>query len=124
MARILIVDDSRTSRRMLSQVLTDAGYEIAGEAANGEEGVLMYRKLKPDAVTMDITMPVMNGLEALICIKKEDNDAKVIMVTAAGQKEKMVTAIKEGADDFIPKPFEPEQVVDSLNYVLGLDKRL
>ncbi len=119
MARVLIVDDSRTSRRMLRQVLTDAGYEIAGEAANGEEGVLMYRELKPDAVTMDITMPVMNGLEALICIKKEDDNAKVIMVTAAGQKEKMVTAIKEGADDFIAKPFEPEQVVDSLNYVLN-----
>lgn len=122
MAKILIVDDSRTSRKMLKEVLLDAGYEIAGEASNGEEGVIMYGQLKPDAVTMDITMPNMNGLEALACIKKKDENAKVIMVTAAGQKEKMVQAIKEGADDFIAKPFEPEQVLEALRHVLGEDE--
>lgn len=122
MAKILIVDDSRTSRKMLKEVLTEAGYEIAGEAANGEEGVIMYSQLKPDAVTMDITMPSMNGLEALACIKKKDENAKVIMVTAAGQKDKMVRAIKEGADDFIAKPFEPEQVLEALKNVLEKEK--
>ena len=122
MAKILIIDDSRTSRRMLKEVLIEAGHEVVGEASNGEEGILMYRETKPDAVTMDITMPVMNGLEALACIKKEDEKAKIIMVTAAGQKEKMVQAIKDGADDFIAKPFDPEQVVDALNHVLGIEK--
>ena len=119
MARILIVDDSRTSRKMLKEVLENAGYEIAGEAANGEEGIIMYRDLKPDSVTMDITMPVMNGLDALAVIKKEDEAAKVIMITAAGQKEKIVRAIKIGADDFIPKPYEAEQVINTLEHVLG-----
>lgn len=118
MAKILIVDDSRTSRKMLKEVLTEAGYEIAGEAANGEEGLIQYKQLKPDAVTMDITMPVMNGLEALACIKKEDEHAKVVMITAAGQKEMMVRAIKEGADDFIAKPYEPETVLETLERVL------
>lgn len=122
MAKILIVDDSRTSRRMLKEVLLDAGHEVVGEASNGEEGIIMYRQLKPEVVTMDITMPVMNGLEALTCIKKEDENAKIIMVTAAGQKEKMVQAIKEGADDFIAKPFEPDQVVDAIKHVLGKDE--
>ena len=121
MARILIVDDSRTSRKILKEALSEAGYDIAGEASNGEEGIIMYRELKPDIVTMDITMPVMNGLEALAFIKREDHNAKVIMVTAAGQKEKMVQAIKEGADDFITKPFEPEQVLDSIKHVLDTD---
>lgn len=119
MAKILIVDDSRTSRRMLKEVLLGAGHEVVGEASNGEEGIIMYRQLKPELVTMDITMPVMNGLEALTCIKKEDENAKIIMVTAAGQKEKMVQAVKEGADDFIAKPFEPDQVVDAIKHVIG-----
>lgn len=118
MAKVLIVDDSRTSRKMLKEVLVDAGYEIAGEATNGEEGVIMYSELKPDVVTMDITMPVMTGLEALACIKKKDDSAKVVMITAAGQREKMVQAIKEGADDFIAKPFEPDQVLEVLKHVL------
>lgn len=122
MAKILIVDDSRTSRKMLKEVLVDAGHEVVGEASNGEEGIIMYRKLQPDAVTMDITMPVMNGLEALTCIKKDDEKAKVIMVTAAGQKEKMVQAIKEGADDFIAKPFEPDQVLDAIRHVLEVEE--
>lgn len=119
MARILIVDDSIISRKILREELIRSGYEIAGEASNGEEGVIMYKELKPDVVTMDITMPVMNGLEALTCIKRDDHNAKVIMVTAAGQKEKMVQAIKEGADDFITKPFEVERVLASIKHVLN-----
>lgn len=118
MARILIVDDSRTSRKILKELLEEAGHEVVGEAVNGEEGFLKFKELKPDVVTMDITMPVMDGLESLECIKKEDEDAKVIMITAAGQKEKMVQAIKEGADEFISKPYEPEQVLDALEKIL------
>lgn len=118
MARILVVDDSRTSRKILKEVLTGAGHEVVGEAVNGEEGFIMFRELKPDVVTMDITMPVMNGLESLECIKKDNENAKIIMVTAAGQKEKMVQAIKEGADEFIAKPYEPEQVLDAIERVL------
>lgn len=118
MARILIVDDSRTSRKMLKEIFESDGHEIVGEASNGEEGVILYKELKPDIVTMDITMPNMNGLESLICIKKEDENSKVIMITAAGQKEKMVQAIKEGAADFITKPFEAEQILGAVNHVL------
>lgn len=118
MANILIVDDSRTSRKILREILEGAGHRIVGEGANGEEAVTVYREQRPDVVTMDITMPVMNGLEALSCIKKEDENAKVVMITAAGQKEKMLQAIKEGAADFIAKPFEPEQVLEVIRHVL------
>lgn len=114
MAKILIVDDSRTSRKILRGILEGGGHEIIGEASNGEEGVINYKELKPDIVTMDITMPTMNGLESLMCIKKEDGNAKVIMITAAGQKEKMVQAIREGADDFITKPFDGEQILGAI----------
>ena len=114
MARILIVDDSRTSRNILKKILEKAGYIIAGEATNGEEGYLEYKKLKPDAVTMDITMPKMDGIEALQLIRKVDENAVVIMITAAGQKEKMIQAIKYGAADFIAKPYEPGDVLKVL----------
>ncbi len=118
MAKILIVDDSRTSRKILKGLLEDGGHEIIGEASNGEEGVIRYKELRPDIVTMDITMPTMNGLESLMCIKKEDDKSKVIMITAAGQKEKMVQAIREGADDFITKPFDAEQILGAIKRVL------
>ena len=111
MAKILIVDDSRTSRKILKELLQGAGHEIVGEGNNGEEGYLLYKELRPDVVTMDITMPVMNGLESLECIRKNFPEAKIVMVTAAGQREKMIEAVKEGAVDFISKPFEPEVVV-------------
>ena len=90
MARILIVDDSRTSRRMLTNILERFGHEVVGEAKNGEEGIEKYRELKPDIVTLDITMPVMDGLGALDLIMEEDPMANVIMVTAAGQKERNI----------------------------------
>lgn len=111
MAKILIVDDSRTSRNILKKILEKAGHTIIGEAANGEEGYLEYKELKPDAVTMDITMPKMDGIEALQLIRKFDEHAVVIMITAAGQKEKMIQAIKYGAADFIAKPYEPGDVL-------------
>ena len=111
MANILIVDDSRTSRKILRRILEEAGHTVIGEAVNGEEGYLKYQELNPDLVTLDITMPKMDGLEALRLIKKYDENAVAIMITAAGQKEKMILAIKSGAADFISKPYEPNDVV-------------
>ncbi|MBQ6587671.1 MAG: response regulator [Butyrivibrio sp.] len=116
MKRVLIVDDSRTSRRVLKDILDRAGYEVIGEAVNGQEGYDLYVKMQPDIVTMDITMPVIDGLESLKLIRKFDPNAKVIMITAAGQKEKMVEAVKFGATEFIAKPFLEESVLTALEH--------
>ena len=110
MANILIVDDSRTSRKILRQILEEAGHTIIGEGVDGEDGYLKCKELKPDLVTLDITMPKMDGIEALQLIKKNDDNIKVVMITAAGQKEKMIQAIKYGAAEFIAKPYEAEEV--------------
>jgi len=119
MGRVLIVDDSRTSRRMLRNIIEGAGHEIAGEAVNGEEGVKLFRELSPDAVTMDITMPVMDGMEAMKEILALDKNARVIMVTAVGQKHKVVEAIRDGACDYIIKPYSASDVSDVIKKVLG-----
>ncbi len=118
MATVLIVDDSRTSRRILKNILTENGYDIVGEAPDGQTGYEKYIELKPDLVTLDITMPVLDGLGALEKIMMFDKEANVIMVTAAGQKSKMVEAIKLGAAEFIQKPFEPEQILSVIKTVL------
>lgn len=120
MANILVVDDSRTSRKMLRGALENAGHTIIGEGTNGEEGYLKYQELKPELVTLDITMPQLDGLEALQLIKKYDKNAKVIMVTAAGQKDKMIQAIKYGAAEFILKPYEEDNVERIVERVLDL----
>lgn len=115
MSKILIVDDSRTSRKILRGILEDAGHEIVGEAVDGSDGVVKFKQLKPDIVTLDITMPVMDGLSALKSIKEIDSEAKVVMVTAAGQQNKMVEAIKLGASEFVTKPFEGDDIVKLIN---------
>ncbi len=107
---VLVVDDSKTSRKMLSDVLTRMGLEVVGEAVNGEDGFLKYKELRPDIVTMDITMPVMNGLESLLLIKHEDENAKVVMITAAGQKNNLMQAVKAGAEEFLTKPLEEDEI--------------
>ncbi len=114
MANILVVDDSRTSRRILKDLLEKNGHVVVGEAVNGQDGYDSYNKLNPDIVTMDITMPEVDGIESLRLIKKADPNAKVIMITAAGQKEKMMEALKYGASDFISKPFNEEVVLDTI----------
>lgn len=119
MATILIVDDSRTSRRILKGIVEGDGHSVIGEAGNGEEGYLQYKELKPDIVTMDITMPNMDGIESLSLIKKENPDAKVIMITAAGQKEKMVEALKRGADEFVTKPFDQQEICNVIKRLAG-----
>ena len=116
MISVLIVDDSRTSRRILKDILERAGYKIAGEAINGKEAVEMYAKLLPDIVTMDITMPEMDGIEALRQIRQGYPDARIVMITAAGQKEKMLEAVKLGAIEFVAKPFVEESVIDALEH--------
>lgn len=107
---VLVVDDSKTSRKILIDVLTKMGLSVIGEAVNGEEGFLKYKELRPDIVTMDITMPVMNGLESLLLIKHEDENAKVVMITAAGQKNNLMQAVKAGAEEFLTKPLEEEEI--------------
>ncbi len=114
MKSVMIVDDSRTSRRILKDMLVRAGYEIAGEAVNGRKAVELYARLNPDFVTMDITMPEMDGIEALRLIRMEHPEAKVIMVTAAGQKDKMMEAVKLGASEFVAKPLTDESVREAL----------
>ncbi len=120
MVKILIVDDSRTSRKILKGILENAGYEVVGEATNGQEGYENYVELKPDIVTMDITMPVLDGIEALKKIKQEYPDAKVVMVTAAGQKTKMVEAVQNGANEFVSKPFEADQLKNIIDKVMSM----
>lgn len=121
MAKILIVDDSRTSRRMLKNILVENGHEIIGEASEGQQGYEMYVDLQPEIVTLDITMPVLDGLGCLEKIMTFDENAKVIMITAAGQKEKMVQAIKLGANEFIQKPYEPKQILSVLEHLQSVD---
>ncbi len=118
MAKILIVDDSLTSRKILKGILETAGHEIVGEAPDGVQGVDLYKKLQPDIVTLDITMPVMDGIGALKEIRDVDPDAKAIMVTAAGQKSKMVEAVKYGAAEFVAKPFDEDQLLEVVHRVV------
>lgn len=122
MARVLIVDDAQFMRMMLKNILTQNGYEVVGEAANGKEGIAKYSELKPDIVTLDITMPEMDGVSALKEIKALDSSAKVIMCSAMGQQAMVVDAIKAGAIDFVVKPFQPERVMEALNKALGIKK--
>jgi two-component system chemotaxis response regulator CheY len=119
MAKILIVDDAAFMRMMLGDILRKAGHEIVGEAENGLVAVDKYAKLQPDLVTMDITMPEMEGIEALGHIRKSNPKAKVIMCSAMGQQMMVVNAIQAGAKDFIVKPFQPERVLESVNKVLA-----
>ena len=100
---ILICDDAAFMRMMIKDILSKNGYNVAGEAENGAKAVEKYNELKPDLVLMDITMPEMDGIEALRQIKKDFPDSKVVMITAAGQKDKMMEAVKLGATEFVSK---------------------
>lgn len=119
MANILIVDDSRTSRRILRSILEEDGHVIVGEATNGQEGFDQYMALKPDLVTMDITMPVMTGVESLKKIMEADSSAKVVMVSAAGQQHNMLEAVQNGAADFISKPFDVDTIKAMVKKIVG-----
>lgn len=112
--RIMIVDDAIFMRMKLKDILEKNGYEVVAEAQNGADAIEKYKAEKPDIVTMDITMPEMNGIEALQAIKKIDPSAKIIMCSAMGQQAMVMEAIQSGALDFIVKPFETDRVIDSI----------
>ena len=116
---ILICDDAAFMRMMIKDILTKNGYNIAGEAENGAKAVEKYNELKPDLVLMDITMPEMDGIEALKKIKAGDPNAMVIMCSAMGQQAMVIEAIQSGAKDFIVKPFQAERVLEAVKKVVG-----
>ncbi len=115
MKRILIVDDAAFMRMSIRSILEKNGFQAVGEAENGMTAVSKYKELKPDIVTMDITMPDMSGLEALKLIMEHDPNAKVVMLSAMGQQEMVMEAIMAGAKSFIVKPFKEEHVIMTLN---------
>ncbi|NLZ49055.1 MAG: response regulator [Clostridiales bacterium] len=119
MARVLIVDDAAFMRMMIKDILEKNGYEVIGEANNGVKAVEMYKKEKPDVVTMDITMPDMDGIEAVRQIKAFDASAKIIMCSAMGQQTMVMDAIRAGAKDFIVKPFQADRVLEAIKKVVG-----
>jgi two-component system chemotaxis response regulator CheY len=116
--RILIVDDAAFMRMMLKDILTKNGYEIAGEAADGVQAVEKYKQLRPDLVTLDITMPEMDGIEALRRIRAVDPNARVIMCTAMGQQAMVIDAIQAGARDYVVKPFQADRVLEAVRKAL------
>lgn len=116
---VLVVDDSKMSRNMLKAILEEEGYAIIAEAGNGEEAVAAYQQYSPDLITLDITMPKMDGIEALKLILDFDPSAKAIMITAAGQQSKLIEALKYGAKKFITKPFEKAEVLNNINEVMS-----
>ncbi|MEK5184391.1 response regulator [Solibacillus sp. FSL R5-0449] len=117
--RILIVDDAAFMRMMIKDILTKNGFEVVGEAADGIQAVEKYNELRPDLVTMDITMPEMDGIAALKEIKGTDPNAVVIMCSAMGQQAMVIDAIQAGAKDFIVKPFQADRVIEAIQKALG-----
>lgn len=119
MAKILLVDDAAFMRMMVKDALTKNGYTDLYEAADGLQAVEKYDELHPDLVIMDITMPNMDGLEALKTIKGKDPNAVVVMCSAMGQEAMVIEAIKSGAKDFIVKPFKPDRILKTVTTILG-----
>ena len=116
---ILICDDAAFMRMMIKDILTKNGYNIAGEAENGAKAVEKYNELTPDLVLMDITMPEMDGSQALKKIKEADPGASVIMCSAMGQQAMVIESIQSGAKDFIVKPFQADRVLEAVQKVVG-----
>jgi two-component system chemotaxis response regulator CheY len=117
--RILIVDDAAFMRMMIKDILVKNGYEVVGEAADGFQAVEKFKELKPDLVTLDITMPEKDGISALKDIRSIDPEAKVIMCSAMGQQAMVIDAIQAGAKDFIVKPFQADRVIEAIKKILG-----
>lgn len=116
--RVLIVDDAGFMRSLLKDILTSEGFEVVGEGLDGQDGVEKYAELQPDLVTMDVNMPRLDGRDALESILKQDPNARVIMVTTAGQDEIIKRTLLSGARDFIIKPFKKHQVIATVNRIL------
>lgn len=116
--KILIVDDAAFMRMMIKNIVTKAGYEVVGEAENGAQAVEMYKELKPDLVIMDITMPEMDGIQAVKAIKEIDPNANIIMCSAMGQQAMVMEAIQAGAKDFIVKPFQQDRILQAIKRII------
>ncbi len=116
---ILIVDDAAFMRMMIKDILSKNGYTVVGEAENGQVAIAKYKELHPDLVLMDITMPQVDGIQALKGIKAEDAGATVIMCSAMGQQAMVIESIQAGAKDFIVKPFQAERVLEAVKKVIG-----
>ncbi len=122
--RILIVDDAAFTRNMLKNIINKTDYtEVVGEASNGDEAIVQYKKLKPDLVTMDLVMPEKGGIETIEEILKIDKSAVIVVVSALGQEALVLEAAKKGAKDFIQKPFKTEQIMEVLELVLLKKKK-
>jgi two-component system chemotaxis response regulator CheY len=119
MARVLVVDDAAFMRKMVSDALAKGGHEVVGEAGNGNEAIARFQELKPDLMTLDITMPEKDGLSALAEIVAADPSARVVMCSALGQEAKVLEAIKLGAKDFVVKPFQPDRVIEAVGKALA-----
>lgn len=117
--KIIVCDDTKFMRATLKDALEKEGYEVIDEAENGEILIEKYKKLKPDLIVMDITMPVMDGISALSHIMEIDPNAKAVICSAMGQDEVVIKAIKTGAKDFIVKPFKNERLIESVKKILG-----
>lgn len=117
--RVLIVDDAAFMRMMIKDILSKNGYEVAGEADNGAKAVEKYKELTPDLVLMDITMPEMNGIDAVKNIRAMDPGAKIVMCSAMGQQAMVIESIQAGARDFIVKPFQADRVLEAVRKVVG-----
>ncbi|MFP3391075.1 response regulator [Brevibacillus reuszeri] len=117
--KVLIVDDAAFMRMMIKEILSKNGYSVVGEASDGAQAVEKYKELGPDLVTMDITMPEMDGISALKEIKKMDPNARVIMCSAMGQQAMVIDAIQAGAKDFIVKPFQADRVLEAIKKTLS-----
>ena len=111
---LLVVDDAAIIRKMICDTVISAGWEVVGQAANGQEAIELYKQLRPDAVTLDIVMPEFNGLHALTGIREFDPDAKVVMVSAVDQKRVLKEALQLGAADFLVKPFDRDVLIATL----------
>lgn len=117
--KILITDDAAFMRMMIKNIVTKAGYEVVGEAENGAQAVEMYKEHKPDLVTMDITMPEMDGIQAVKIIKEIDPNANIVMCSAMGQQAMVMEAIQAGAKDFIVKPFQQDRILQTIERIIG-----
>ena len=117
--KILTVDDAAFMRKMVKDTLTKAGYTDVYEAVDGADAVDKYGELAPDLVIMDITMPNMDGLEALKAIRAKDPNANVVMCSAMGQESMVMDAVRSGAKDFIVKPFKPDRILKTVSTILG-----
>ena len=116
---VLICDDAAFMRMMIKDILSKNGYNVAGEAENGAKAVEKYAEVKPDLVLMDITMPDMDGIQALKKIKAADPNAQIIMCSAMGQQAMVIESIQAGAKDFIVKPFQADRVLEAVKKVIG-----